>query len=572
MDTKTQAQTQYNPEFLEATRALEREWQQKFAAMAAKFGVDAANYKLTTDSGLPLKPVYFPQDAAETRLEDLSAPGAYPFTRGLYPAQYQFMPWANQPVIGYGLPEDTRQRMDFLQAQGMTGYFGSTFYNLVYDLVSHEGLDPDHPAAEGRVGQCGMAVYSVEDQARLFDGLPLEKINVVHISYYEVLPVLAHYLAYARRRGVPWNKLGGNSMSWYYQSAYVGMTCFPPKAGMDLAVELVNFCTREMPKWNTVNIFGYGMEEAGSTAVQEVAYSVAAGIDYARGCVASGLHPDQFLSRFGFQISQANDFFEEICKIRALRRLWARKCHELGARDPKSMHVRIHTHTSGAVLTAQQPLNNLIRTTLHSLGAALSGVQAMEVSSFDEALAIPTEHSHTMALRVQQIIQDESGVTRVADPLGGSYYVEHLTNKIEAEATKLMDEVEARGGFHKSHEFVRARIEESAARWRDEVDAKKRIVVGVNKYQSAETQDIEVFKLNAGAERVAVERVKELRARRDAARCERTMADLEVAAKRMAAGEVGVLMPAMIEAADADATTGELMAVLKKHLGWSSPY
>ena len=265
--------------------------------------------------------------------------------------------------------------------------------------------------------------------------------------------------------------------------------------------------------------------------------------------MASGLHPDQFLSRFGFQISQANDFFEEICKIRALRRLWARKCHELGARDPKSMHVRIHTHTSGAVLTAQQPLNNLIRTTLHTLGAALSGVQAMEVSAFDEALAIPTEHSHTMALRVQQIIQDESGVTRVADPLGGSYYVEHLTSRIEAEAEKLFDEVEARGGFHKCHDLV-----------------------GVNKYTSSEMQDIEVFKLNTGAERVAVERVRELRARRDAARFDKAMAQLDAAAARMARGEVGVLMPAMIEAADADATTGELMGVLKKHLGWSSPY
>jgi methylmalonyl-CoA mutase cobalamin-binding domain/chain len=199
-------------------------------------------------------------------------------------------------------------------------------------------------------------------------------------------------------------------------------------------------------------------------------------------------------------------------------------------------------------------------------------VQAMEVSSFDEALAIPTEHAHTMALRVQQIIQDESGVTRVADPLGGSYFVEHLTNTIEAEAVKLMDEVEARGGFHKCHDFVRARIEESAARWRDEVDAKKRIIVGVNKYQSSETQDIEVFKLNPGAEQVAVERVKELRARRDAARFTQAMAELDAAARRMANGEIGVLMPAMIEAADADATTGELMAVLKKHLGWSSPY
>ncbi|MCZ7563285.1 MAG: acyl-CoA mutase large subunit family protein [Burkholderiales bacterium] len=563
---------QFNPEFLEATRRLEQEWRAKFDAVAQKFGVDPAAYQRRTDSGLPVKPAYFPHDVASGRYDMLTAPGVYPFTRGLYPAQYQFMYWANQPVIGYGLPEDTRKRMDYLQRQGMTGYFGNTFYNLVYDLVSHEGLDPDHPAAEGRVGQCGMAVYSVEDNARLFDGLALDKINVIHISYYEVLPVLAHYLAYARRRGVPWGRLGGNSMSWYYQSAYVGMTCFPPKGGMDLAVELVNFCTREMPRWNTVNIFGYGMEEAGATAVQEVAFSVAAGIDYARACVASGLAPDRFLSRFGFQISQSNDFFEEICKIRALRRLWARKCHALGASDPKSMHVRIHTHTAGSVLTAQQPLNNLIRTTLHAFGAALSGTQAMEVSSFDEALAIPTEHAHTMALRIQQIIQEESGITRVADPLGGSYYVEALTDQIEAAAERIFDEVEARGGYHKCHDFVRSSIEESAARWRDQVDAKERIVVGMNKYESAEVQDIEIFRVDPESERIAVERVRELRARRDAKRWEAAMAALDDAAQRFCGGEIGVLMPAMIEAADADATTGELMGVLKKRVGWGSPY
>lgn len=563
---------QFDPEFLAATRKLEAEWRAKFDAIAQKFGVDPAAYSLKTDSGLPLKPAYFPHDVAGQSYGMVSAPGMYPFTRGLYPAQYQFMRWANQPVIGYGLPEDTRKRMDYLQSQGMTGYFGNTFYNLVYDLVSHEGLDPDHPAAEGRVGQCGMAVYSLEDNARLFDGLALDKINVIHISYYEVLPVLAHYLAYARRRGVPWGKLGGNSMSWYYQSAYVGMTCFPPKSGMALATELVNFCTREMPRWNTVNIFGYGMEEAGANAVQEVAFSVAAGIDYARACVASGLAPDQFLSRFGFQISQSNDFFEEICKIRALRRLWARKCHALGARDAKSMHVRIHTHTAGSVLTAQQPLNNLIRTTLHAFGAALSGVQAMEVSSFDEALAIPTEHAHTMALRIQQIIQEESGITRVADPLGGAYFVESLTNQIEAAAEQIFDEVEARGGYHKCHDYVRAQIEASAARWRDQVDTKERVLVGMNKYESSEMQDIEVFRVNPESERIAVERVRALRARRDAGKWERAMVALDAAAKRCAAGEIGGLMPAMIEASDADATTGELMGALKKHLGWGSPY
>ncbi|MFO1304510.1 MAG: acyl-CoA mutase large subunit family protein [Burkholderiales bacterium] len=561
----------HSPEFLAASRELEREWRAKFDQLAKKFGVDPATYVPRTDSGLPIKPAYFAHDVP--RAEDhLAAPGAYPFTRGLYAAQYQFMPWANQPVIGYGLPEETRRRMDYLQSQGMTGYFGNTFYNLVYDLVSHEGLDPDHPAAEGRVGQCGMAVYTREDNARLFDGLALDKMNVVHISYYENLPVLAHYLAYARRRGVPWEKLGGNSMSWYYQSAYVGMTCFPPKAGMELAAELITFCGQRMPRWNTLNLFGYGMEEAGSTAVQEVAFTAAAGIDYARNCIAKGLEPDAFLHRFGFQISQANDFFEEICKIRALRRIWARKCFELGARDPRSMHVRIHTHTSGAVLTAQQPLNNLIRTTLHAFGAALSGVQAMEVSTFDEALAIPTEHSATMALRVQQIIQDESGITRVADPLGGSYYVEALTNQIEEAALAIFDEVEKRGGYHKCHDYVRAQIEASAMRWRDQLDAKERILVGVNKYVTDAPQDVEVFKVNPESERIAIDRIRGLRATRDHRRWEKAMAEVHAATERFKAGAVGQLMPAMVEASDADATTGELMGVLKQHLGWAPPH
>ncbi len=563
---------QFTSEFLAATRALEKEWRKKFDAIAQKFGVDSQTYAKRTDSGLPLKPVYFPHDLADMPHDAHAAPGQFPFTRGLYPAQYQFMPWANQPVIGYGLPEETRRRMDYLQSQGMTGYFGNTFYNLVYDLVSHEGIDPDHPAAEGRVGQCGMAVYSREDNARLFDGLALEKMNVVHISYYENMAVLAHYLAYARRRGVPWEKLGGNSMNWYYQSAYCGMTCFPPKAGPQLAAEMIYFCTRRMPKWNTFNIFGYGMEEAGADAVQEVAFSVAAGVDYARECIAKGLQPDEFLGRFGFQISQANDFFEEVCKIRALRRIWARKCRELGAHDPRNMHVRIHTHTSGAALTAQQPLNNLIRTTLHTFGAALAGVQAMEVSTFDEALAIPTEHSATMALRVQQVIQEETGITRVADPLGGSYYVETLTNQIEAAALKIYDEVEKRGGYHNCHDYVRARIEASALRWRDEVDAKKRIVVGVNKYVSDGMQEMEVFKVNPESERIAVERIKALRANRNQATWEAAMAEVNRATERFKAGEIGGLVPAMVEASDADATTGELMGVLKQHVGWHPPH
>lgn len=566
------APPQFTPEFLAATRELEKEWQKNFDKMAQKFGIDPQSYVNQTNSGLPLKPAYFPHDVAGLSGDALAAPGTFPFTRGVNAAQYQFMPWANQPVIGCGLPEETRARMDYLQGMGMKGYFGNTFYNLVYDLVSHEGIDPDHPAAEGHVGRCGMAVYSCQDNARLFDGLELPKLNVVHIADYEDMPVLAHYLAYARRRGVAWEDLRGNSMNYHIQSAYHGSTCFPPKAGVDLTVEMIHFCSKRMPKWNTVNIDGYEMEEAGADAVEEVGFSAAAGIDYARECVAKGLHPDEFIGRFGFQMSQSNDFFEEVCKIRALRRIWARKCYELGARDPRNMHVRVHTHTSGAMLTAQQPLNNLIRTTLHSFGAALAGVQAMEVSAFDEALGIPTEHSATLSLRVQQIIQDESGITRVADPLGGSYYVETLTNQIETAALKIFDEVEKRGGYHKCHGYVRATIEASAVRWRDQVDAKKRIVVGMNKYVTDEPLETDIYTANPESERVAIERVKALRTERDNAKWEAAMAELDRAATRFKAGEVGVLFPAMIEASDADATTGELMGVLKRHLGWAPPY
>ncbi|MBK6394206.1 MAG: hypothetical protein IPF73_05595 [Betaproteobacteria bacterium] len=300
----------FSPEFVAASRALEREWRSKFDQLAKKFGVDGASYVQRTDPTPRQAGIFSGTMSLTPQRTVLAAPGVFPSRAGLNAAQYQFMPWGEsagdrvRPSGGDAPPDGL-----LLQAQGMTGYFRQHFpENLVYDLVSHEGLDPDHPAAEGRVGQCGMAVYSREDNARLFDGLPLDKMNVVHISYYENLPVLAHYLAYARRRGVPWEKLGGNSMSWYYQSAYVGMTCFPPKAGMDLAAELIAFCTQRMPRWNTLNLFGYGMEEAGATAVQEVAFTVAAGIDYARGCIGKGLEPDVFLGRFGFQISQANDF------------------------------------------------------------------------------------------------------------------------------------------------------------------------------------------------------------------------------------------------------------------------
>ncbi|MCP3937026.1 MAG: hypothetical protein GY708_16840 [Actinomycetia bacterium] len=560
---------------------LAESWTAAYAAMVEKFGdqAPARATQPTTHSGLPIKSAYFPHDVAHLDLDKTGAPGQYPFTRGNLPAQYQLMHWANQPVIGYGLPEDTRSRMDALAEQGMIGYFGQKFYNLVYDLVSHEGLDPDHPAARGRMGQCGMGVYSKQDMDTLFEGMDLEQMNVVHITYYQVVPALAQYIALAEDRGLTADQLRGNSMNWYHQSAYVGMSAFPPGQGHKLAVELVNYCAKNMPRWNTTNFFGYGAEEAGGTAVEEIGLMLAYGIDLVRACIESGLTADQALMRFGFQIAQANDFFEEVCKVRALRRIWATTMKEMfGATDPRSMHVRIHTHTAGALLTAQQPLVNLIRTSLHAFGAALSGVQAMEVSAYDEALTIPTEEAATLALRVQQVIQEETNITSVSDPLAGSYYVESLTDQIANAALELVDEIEAQGGYIAAQEsgWIRRRIEASAERWRELVDSGERVVVGTNKYVTDEPPPANLFKVDPEAEQIAIERIQELRANRDNPSWEQAMAGFEDAAKDFATKTYpdldGSLIEAAIKAASADATTGEMMGVLKTALGWRAPH
>ena len=572
----------FDEQTLSKSREAASRWGEGYRRIVEKFGdrAPARARNPETHSGLPIKSAYFPHDIEHIDFSGIGGPGQYPFTRGNLPAQAQLMHWANQPVIGYGLPEHTRERMDLLSSQGMVGYFGQRFYNLVYDLVSHEGLDPDHPAMRGRIGQCGMAVYSVADMERLFHGMDLTKMNVVHITYYQVIPALAQYIAYAERQGLGPGDLRGNSMNWYHQSAYVGMSAFPPEQGLKLAVALLEFCTEHMPRWNTTNFFGYGVEEAGGTAVQEIGLMLAFGIELVRACQAAGLEPDTVLPRFGFQIAQANDFFEEVCKVRALRRLWASTMGErFGAKDPRSMHVRIHTHTSGASLTAQQPLVNLIRTTLHAFGAALSGTQSMEVSAYDEALAIPTEEAATLALRVQQVIQEESNITAVSDPLAGSYYVEALTDQIAGAAMELVESIEEQGGYIAAQRSgrIRREVEGSAARWREMVNDGQRRVVGLNCYETDREARSNLFKVDEEVERIAIDRVRELRETRDGARFEKAMAAFAEAAQGFAASDIpdldgNALMQSAIGAARADATTGEMMGVLKDALGWHAPH
>ena len=564
----------FDPKVLEDDRRLKEQWAAQFEGVRQKF-LGERPYAASSHSGIPIKALYSPEDIAHIPYAEIGMPGQFPFTRGNYAMGYQFMPWANQPVIGCGTPEETRARMDFLREQGMSGYFGRAFYNLVYDLATHGGFDPTDRAAEGRIGECGMSVYSIPTMEIIFKDLPLDKTNVIHITMNQTLPIMATYLAYAESRGYSPEQLRGNSMNWYHTyNVASGLATFPPRICDRLAAELIWYCTRHMPQWNTTNLFGYGIEEAGGNAFEEIAVIAAAGMSITRACLDLGLQPDDFLPRFGFQIGQGNDFFEEIAKIRALRKVWAKTNHDVfGARKPQSMQVRIHTHTSGASLTAQQPLVNLIRTTLHGLGAALSGVQAMEIPGYDEALAIPSEEAARLALRIQQVIADETNVNKVTDPLGGSYYVEYLTAELEKRAMELIGKIEERGGFTAAWEsgYIRSVIEKSARRWKDDVEAGRRIVVGVNKYKLEEEQKIPLYKINPETGRVQQERDRAYKQTRDEEGHARAMQSLEQVLLRFKAGSRDhELIPALVEAARRHATSGEIMSLMKETLGWLS--
>ncbi|MBT8342196.1 MAG: methylmalonyl-CoA mutase [Desulfatitalea sp.] len=562
----------FDKKTIEKDRESKKEWSTKFEKVRKKFQSDKP-YHAETASGIPIKPYYSPDDIAHISFSEIGTPGEFPYTRGIYPMGYQFMPWANQQLIGCGTPEETRKRMDFLREQGMVGYFGNPFFNIINDLATHGGFDPSDRAAEGRVGECGASVYCTESMEVLFKDMPLDKINVSHVTKNQTLPTLATYIAYAESRGYTPDQLKGNSMNWYHTyNVCTGLASFPPEMCDRLAAELIWFCTKNMPKWNTTNLFGYGIEESGSNAVQEIAIAVSAGISIAKKCMELDLDPDDFLPRFGFQIAQGNDFFEEIAKIRALRKIWAKtNAERFGAKKPQSMHVRIHAHTAGASLTAQQPLVNLIRTTIQALGAVLSGVQAMEVPGYDEALAIPTEEAARLALRVQQVISEETNIKNVSDPLGGSYYMESLTSEIERQAMAIIEQIEEKGGFIEAWEtgFIRSMIDENARKIKEKIDSKEQTVVGVNKYVMEEEQKVPIFKIDSETSTTEKNREEKFKKNRDPVKHQQSLKKLEACLLKFKAGDNDhSLVPTMVEAAKHGATNGEMMWLMKNSLGW----
>ena len=504
----------------------------------------------------------------ETLPEDyrkrLGRPGEYPFTRGIYPRMYLERLWTMRQYAGFGSAEETNRRFRYLLAQGQTGL------SVAFDLPTQLGLDPDHPLSVGEVGRVGVSIATVEDMEELFAGIPLDQVTTSMTINAPAMMLLAMYLLVAERRGIPWEKLGGTVQNDILKE-YVarGTYIYPPKPSMRLVTDLFAFCAERVPRWNTISISGYHIREAGATAVQEVAFTLANAKAYVRAALARGLALDRFAPRLSFFFAAHNDIFEEAAKFRAARRLWARTMREeFGAKNPKSWMLRFHTQTAGSTLTAQQPLNNIVRVAYQALAAVLGGTQSLHTNAYDEALGLPTEQSALIALRTQQILAFESGVTRAIDPAGGSFYLEHLTDRIEAEAEALIRQIDAMGGAVAAIEagFVQKEIEESAWRFQREVEEGRRVIVGVNRFTVEEETSVPVQKIDPEVGRRRAEAIRRYREHRDQAAVRAALSKLKEAAK----GEAN-LFPFVLDAFRARATLGEVAGALREVFGEYQP-
>jgi len=560
----------FDDKTLEQARKLEEEWQKTVAER-----YQGKDFSSTTDSGIPIKPVYMPTDIQNIDFaSNIGAPGIYPYMRSNYALHYQFQPWVNQQTHGYGLPEHTRERMDALADAGMKGYFGGRSYNLVWDIPSYFGVDPDEDEADGYQGKDGVCCVTDEDFARMLHDMDLTKTNIVLING-DTLPIFAHFIAYAESQGFPRNKIRGNTMNWEFTAWYAPNFLWETEDALKLATDLIHFCCKEMPQWNHTNLEGHAMSESGANAVEQMAFCMSCAMAVADSCIKAELSPDEFMTGMGFQIAQTNDFFESICMFRAWRRIWASICRDkYGCKRTSAMHLRTHTHTSCYQLIKQQPLVNMVRTAYHAMGAVLSGTTGMELPGYDEPIGIPDEEAAILSLRTQQVLLHETGVTRVSDPLAGSYYVEWLTNRMEEEGRKLLKEIDDAGGFVKAHKsgLMMSRCRRNAAKWRKEIDDGEKVVVGWNKYVMPEKEKVQPFRSDPNVARIAGERIKKYRAERDQTKTDAALNALVAATEKLNKGEYGQVMPACIEAARAKATAGEISKTMRKVLRWGPQY
>ncbi len=515
----------------------------------------------TSPSGKKVRSLCTPEHMSTLDYErDLGDPGEFPYTRGIYPTMYRGKLWTMRQFSGYGTPEETNRRCKFLLEQGQTGL------SIAFDLPTLMGLDSDSPLSEGEVGKCGVAVDSLEDMEILFDGIRLDQVTTSMTINAPAAMLLAMYVAIAEKQGVNSTKIRGTVQNdilkeFIAQKEWI----FPPKPAMRLVVDSIQFCSEHLPAYNSISISGYHIREAGSTALQELAFTLRDGSEYVEWCLRAGMAVDDFAPRLSFFFDSHNNFFEEIAKFRAARRLWAHVMRDhFGAKKERSWMCRFHTHTAGCSLTAQQPLNNVVRTTIQALAAVLGGTNSLHTNSLDEALALPTEEAARLALRTQQILAHETGVPQVADPLGGSYFVEALTNEMEEGARKYFEKIDAMGGMITAIErgFPQKEIQESAYHYQKAVESKENIVVGVNEFALDRALPIETLQVNPTLQEQQVRRLKRLRARRSTVAVRRTLSELKEAAR-----SDQNLMPFLVDTVKEYATLGEMCDTLKEVFG-----
>jgi methylmalonyl-CoA mutase, N-terminal domain len=515
----------------------------------------------STMSGVGVEPLYTPDNVEIDYNRDLGFPGVFPYTRGVYPSMYRGRLWTMRQFAGFGMAEETNARFRYLLDHGQTGL------STAFDMPTLMGYDSDHPKSLGEVGREGVAVDSLEDMELLFDGIPLDKVSTSMTINGPAAMLLGFYVCVADEQGVPHDRLRGTIQTDILKE-YIAQKewIFPPEPSMRLCVDMIEFCAREVPQWHPISISGYHIREAGSSAAQELAFTLADGFAYVEAAMARGLDVDDFAPRLSFFFNAHIDFFEEVAKYRAARRIWARELRDrYGAKDPRSWLMRFHAQTAGVSLTAQQPQVNIVRTALEALAAVMGGCQSLHTNSFDEALALPTEHAVKIALRTQQVIAHETGVTSSIDPLGGSYFVEELTNRLEQEALDYFERIRELGGVIRAikENFFQREIAEASFRFQREVEAGERVIVGVNRYEDAGEEDIELLHIDPALEQKQIERVTALRARRESGAAEEALARL----KRDAARDDVNLMPAIIEASKAYVTMGEMCDALREVWG-----
>src|SRR5215210_5986853 len=510
-----------------------------------------------TDSGIEIRPVYTADDVADLELE---LPGEFPFTRGPYEDMYRGRPWTIRQYAGFASAEETNGRFRYLLDRGQTGL------SVAFDLPTQLGYDSDDPRAVGEVGRTGVAIDSIADMELLFDAIPVGEISTSMTINAPAALLLLLYELVAEEQGVSGEQLRGTVQNDILKE-YVarGNYIFPPRPSMRLTTDLFAYCAERIPRWNTISISGYHIREAGSTAVQELAFTLANGIAYAEAAVAAGLSPDDFGARLSFFFNAHNHFFQEVAKFRAARRLWARIMRDrFGATNPRAQALRFHAQTGGSTLTAQQPENNIVRVAIQALSAVAGGAQSLHTNAFDEALALPTERSARIALRTQQILATEAGPTDTADPLGGSYFVEALTDELEARAEELIERIDELGGAVAAVEqgWVQREIEDAAFRWNEQVESGERPIVGVNRFAEAEEEEVELLRIDPEAERRQLERTARVRAGRNPDEAAAALADV-----RTAAAGTGNLLPPMREALRARVTIGEISNALRDEWG-----